>query len=136
MRSWVAVVCGGRVAAQIDMHRDQVLADSIGANGSVRSTSRQWKLLCTKVGWAIRKRSAVECFAECASELLPRVGLAKHFDSKHGFARRERHVAIAGGQHHIAVCTVAPHEEVIAKAADLHDGGAFIAMQLHGQPRH
>ena len=36
----------------------------------------------------------------------------------------------------IAVCTVAPHEEVIAKATDLDDGGAFIATQLHGQPRH
>ena len=47
MASWVAVACGGRVAAQIDIHRSGSGRFSSGANSSVRSTSRRWKLLCT-----------------------------------------------------------------------------------------
>ena len=35
-----------------------------------------------------RKRSAVECFSECATELYPRIGLPKDFDLSRGHLSR------------------------------------------------
>src|SRR6185369_16086351 len=45
--------------------------------------------------------SAVERFAECASQLVPRIGLPKHFDFSHSIARCERHLAVPGGQQYL-----------------------------------
>ena len=47
--------------------------------GHSRAQAHRCPPLCRQL-----KPSAVECFAECATELFPRIGLPKHFDLSRG----------------------------------------------------
>ena len=75
--------------------------DSPMANGVTGASDGRNSLTSPEVG--LPKRSTHECLAECASELLPRVGLAKHFDLSRGLTHRERHIAVSRGQQHLEI---------------------------------
>jgi hypothetical protein len=73
-----------------------------GRFGSRTGTEGQ-RLFVPKGRLGYPERSAVECFAESASELFPRVGLPKHFDLSQGLGHGERHIAVSGRQQHLEV---------------------------------